>query len=146
MCQSVRPAPLATLGRMSEPRRRATPEEVRALSHPLRLRILSLCHGESLSNKEISERLHAQPATVLYHVRTLVRTGFLVAEADRPGPRGSRLRPYRATDKSWTIDVGGPSETGGAKLTATRPRSSAPWCCSPCAPPGPSWSRWSTAW
>lgn len=103
---------------MSEPRRRATPEEARALSHPLRLRILSLCHGESLSNKELSERLHAQPATVLYHVRTLVRTGFLVAEADRPGPRGSRLRPYRATDKSWTIDVGGPSETGGAKLAA----------------------------
>ena len=93
---------------------------------------------------------------MLYHVRTLVRTGFLVAEADRPGPRGSRLRPYRATDKSWTIDVGGPSETGGAKLAAvdaavtemhSHPtEASAPWCCSPCAPPGPSSRRWSTAW
>lgn len=98
--------------------RRATPAEVKALSHPLRLRILSLCQTESLPNKVLAERLHEQPATVLHHVRTLVRAGFLVAEPPVPGPRGSTLRPYRSTDKSWTIDVGGPQETGDAKVAA----------------------------
>lgn len=98
--------------------RRATPAEVRALSHPLRLRILALCHAENLSNKELAQRLHEQPATVLHHVRTLLRNGFLEACSPVPGPRGSTVRPYRATDKSWTIDVGGPTETQGAKRAA----------------------------
>ncbi len=110
-------APCRYPARMSEPRR-ASPEEVRALSHPLRLRILALCHGEAMSNKELAGRLHEKPATVLHHVRTLVRTGFLEPEEPRPGPRGSTLRPYRATDKSWTIDVGGPTETQSTKRAA----------------------------
>jgi len=97
---------------------RATSAEVRALSHPLRLRILALCTTEVLSNQELAARLHEQPATVLHHVRTLVRTGFLAADPPRPGPRGSTVRPYRATDKSWTIDVGGPERTGGPKIAA----------------------------
>jgi predicted ArsR family transcriptional regulator len=97
---------------------RATTAEVRALSHPLRLRILALCTTEVLSNQELAERLHEKPATVLHHVRTLVRTGFLAADPPRPGPRGSTVRPYRATDKSWTIDVGGPDRTGGPKMAA----------------------------
>jgi DNA-binding transcriptional ArsR family regulator len=98
--------------------RRATPAEVRALSHPLRLRVLALCHGESLSNKELADRLHEQPATVLYHVRILVKTGFLEPLPAHPGPRGSTVRPYRATDKSYTIDIGEPRDTGGAKMAA----------------------------
>lgn len=98
--------------------RRATPAEVRALSHPLRLRILALCHAETLSNQELARRLHEQPATVLHHVRTLLRNGFLEACPEIPGPRGSTVRPYRATDKSFTIDVGGPTETQGAKRAA----------------------------
>ena len=98
--------------------RRASPAEVRALSHPLRLRILALCHAEELSNQELARRLHERPATVLHHVRTLVANGFLEPGAELPGPRGSTVRPYRATDKSWTIDVGGPEETGGPKMAA----------------------------
>jgi hypothetical protein len=42
---------------------------------------------------------------VLYHVRRLVDTGFLVAEPARRGVRGSREVPYRATGKSWVLDV-----------------------------------------
>lgn len=103
---------------MTSAQRPATPAEVKALSHPLRLRILALCNAEALTNKELAGRLHEQPATVLHHVRTLVRTGFLAAEEERPGPRGSTLRPYRATDKSWTIDIGGPSRSGSTKLAA----------------------------
>jgi hypothetical protein len=43
---------------------------------------------------------------VLYHVRRLVRTGFLVAEPERRGTRGAREVPYRSTGKSWTLSIG----------------------------------------
>ena len=87
-------------------RRPATQAEARALSHPVRLRVLRLCLDTALSNRELAERLGQDPATVLHHVRTLVRTGFLSATEERTGRRGSHERPYRATGKSWTLDIG----------------------------------------
>jgi len=87
-------------------RRPATAAEAKALAHPLRLRILRLCLDEALTNKELADRLGRDPATLLHHVRTLERTGFLAAQAERRGARGARERPYRAIGKSWTIDVG----------------------------------------
>jgi DNA-binding transcriptional ArsR family regulator len=87
-------------------RRPATPEEIKAIAHPLRLRILRLCLDESLTNKQLAERLGKDPATLLHHVRTLERTGFLAAEPERRGARNARERPYRSTGKSWTLDTG----------------------------------------
>jgi DNA-binding transcriptional ArsR family regulator len=84
-------------------RRPATRAEARALAHPLRLRILRLCLDTPLTNRQLADRLAEQPATVLYHVRTLVRSGFLVAEAERRGRRGAREIPYRSTRKSWGL-------------------------------------------
>jgi DNA-binding transcriptional ArsR family regulator len=84
-------------------RRPATRAEARALAHPLRLRILRLCLDEALTNREIADRLRQQPATILYHVRTLERTGFLRRDAERRGRRGAREIPYRATKKSWAL-------------------------------------------
>lgn len=86
-------------------RRPATRAEARALAHPLRLRIIRLCLDEALTNRQIADRLHQQPATVLYHVRTLVRNGFMVAEAERRGRRGAREIPYRSTRKSWGLSL-----------------------------------------
>lgn len=86
-------------------RRPATRAEARALAHPLRLRIIRLCLDEALTNRELADRLDEQPGTVLYHVRTLVRTGFMVAEAERRGRRGAREIPYRSTRKSWGLTV-----------------------------------------
>ena len=91
---------------MTTERRPATEEEARTLASPLRLRILRLCLDVSLTNKEIAERLGKDPASVLYHVRRLVRTGFLVAEQERRGTRGAREVPYRSTGKSWTLSIG----------------------------------------
>jgi DNA-binding transcriptional ArsR family regulator len=87
-------------------RRPATPEEARALSNPVRLRILRLTLDQALTNKELAERLGRDPGTILHHVRALVATGFLAPEPDRRGARGATERPYRATGKSWTLDVG----------------------------------------
>jgi DNA-binding transcriptional ArsR family regulator len=87
-------------------RRPATPEEARALANPLRLRILRLCLDRALTNEELAARLGKDAGSVLHHVRLLVKTGFLAAEEERRGARGSVERPYRATGKSWILDVG----------------------------------------
>jgi DNA-binding transcriptional ArsR family regulator len=80
--------------------------ESRALRSPLRLRILRLCLHQSRTNKEIAELLDINPASSLHHVRTLVRTGFLVAEDRRKGNRGAVEVPYAASRKSWLTPVG----------------------------------------
>lgn len=73
----------------------------RALSSPIRLRILRLCLHKSRTNKEISDLLDINPATSLHHVRTLLGTGFLEAEESRRGKRGAKEVPYRSTRMSW---------------------------------------------
>jgi len=86
-------------------RRPATPDEARALASAIRLRILRVCLDEPMTNKEIAARLGSNPATVLHHVRKLVATGFLEPQEERRGTRGAREVPYRATGKSWILDV-----------------------------------------
>lgn len=93
------------MARLGRSKREATPEEFKALAHPLRLRILRLCLDDALTNKQIADRLGQNPATVLHHVRLLARTGFLEAEAPRTGNRGALERPYRATGKSWQLSL-----------------------------------------
>ncbi|HXD28360.1 ArsR/SmtB family transcription factor [Arthrobacter sp. JSM 101049] len=73
----------------------------RALSSPIRLRILRLCLHKSRTNKEIADLLDINPATSLHHVRTLLGTGFLEAEEPRRGKRGAKEVPYRSTRMSW---------------------------------------------
>jgi DNA-binding transcriptional ArsR family regulator len=83
--------------------RPATVEEHKALSHPLRMRILRLCLDEPKTNRELADRLDANPATVLHHVRTLVELGFLEEQPPRVGRRGAREKPYKATGLSWYL-------------------------------------------
>ncbi|MDQ4037561.1 MAG: winged helix-turn-helix domain-containing protein [Actinomycetota bacterium] len=87
-------------------RQPATQAQARALASSTRLRILRLCLSEALTNKQLATRLRKHPASVLHHVRTLVDTGFLVAEPVRRGTRGAREVPYRATGLSWKVDLG----------------------------------------
>jgi predicted ArsR family transcriptional regulator len=101
-------------------RRPATIEEARALSNPLRLRILRLCLDRALTNKELAGRLGRDPGTILHHVRMLVETGFLAPTPERRGARGSTERPYQSTGKSWTLDVGEDLEGSLAVVDALR--------------------------
>ena len=103
--------------RVAGERRPATDAEARALASAVRLRILRLCLDAPLTNKELAARLDRNPATVLHHVRTLVDTGFLAAEPARRGTRGAREVPYRATGKSWVLDVVDPVQ-GRAQANA----------------------------
>ena len=90
------------------------------MSHPLRLRILRLCLHEARTNKQLADQLGTDPSNTLYHVRTLVRTGFLRPEDVRRGKRGAREIPYRATGKSWTLDVGSDVSVHVAVIDAYR--------------------------
>lgn len=84
-------------------RRPATDAEAKALASALRLRILRICVRQPRTNKEIAAILGRDPASVLHHTRTLVRTGFLEAQEERRGARGAREIPYLATGKSSRI-------------------------------------------
>lgn len=78
----------------------------------MRLRILRLCLDQARTNAELAAALGQRPATMLYHVRTLLRTGFLAEEPRRSGPRGTIEKPYRATGKSWALDHSMASQEG----------------------------------
>lgn len=88
------------------PRRRpATAHEIKAMSHPLRVRIVRLCGDHELTNKELADRLGEDAGTVYYHVRRLVDAGFLEPGAVRSGVSGALEKPYRSTGKSWWLSM-----------------------------------------
>jgi DNA-binding transcriptional ArsR family regulator len=69
------------------------PEQLRALGHPLRLRILeALNEGAELSNRELATQLGVDPGHLHFHVRLLHRAGLI----ERGRTTGGREKPYRA--------------------------------------------------
>lgn len=77
------------------------PEQIKALGHPLRLRVLELLGEteEHLSNRELATRLGVDPGHLHFHVRMLLRAG-LIRPVD--GGRG-REKPYRAVAKAIRV-------------------------------------------
>jgi DNA-binding transcriptional ArsR family regulator len=70
-------------------------EQLKALGHPLRLRVLEMLGGEgeeALTNRELAKRLGVDPGHLHFHVKMLVRAG-LIERAE--GGKG-REKPYRA--------------------------------------------------
>jgi len=70
------------------------PAALRALAHPLRIRLVALLRREgTLTASEAGRRLGESSGSTSYHLRQLERYG-LVEEAEA---RGGRERPWRAT-------------------------------------------------
>lgn len=84
-------------------KRRATDEQVKAVSSATRVRIMRLCHGRDWTNKQLADRLELDPSTILHHVRVLERAGLIEACAGRQGPTGAFEKPYRSTGLSWQL-------------------------------------------
>lgn len=101
-------------------RQPATRAEARALAHPLRLRVIRLTRDRALTLTELSAALDADKATVLHHVRTLLREGFLAAAPPRRSAAGRLEKPYRSTGKSRTITLTDTPELPLAALEAFR--------------------------
>ena len=82
------------------------PRFVKALSHPLRVRILALLQERTASPRELAEWLDATLGTVSYHVRTLHEFGLieLVRTSQVRGAIAhhyrSKVRP-RVSDEAW---------------------------------------------
>ena len=103
-------------------RQAATAAELRALAHPLRLRILREVLDTPRTNAEIADRLGVNPATCLHHVRTLLASRFIEPATPRAGVNGITEKPYKATKKSWHTDFdqapGGAQQLARAMLEA----------------------------
>ena len=68
--------------------------QLRALSHPVRLRILSLLTGAAMSSAELARELDMNHAAVSFHVRKLAAAGYLEL-AETRSVRGGKERRYR---------------------------------------------------
>jgi DNA-binding transcriptional ArsR family regulator len=73
------------------------PRYVKALAHPLRIRILAMLADRSASPVQLSGQLDATLGTVAYHVRTLHSLG-LVELVDTRQRRGATEHYYRARE------------------------------------------------
>jgi DNA-binding transcriptional ArsR family regulator len=79
-----------------------SPEQLKALGHPLRLRVLETLgagEAEQLTNRELAQRLGVDPGHLHFHVRMLLKAG-LIELAD--GGKG-REKPYRAVARTVRV-------------------------------------------
>ena len=79
------------------------PEQLKALGHPLRVRVLEMLGQDGdwqLTNRELAQRLNVDPGHLHFHVRMLLKAG-LIELADTDG-RG-REKPYRAVAKVFRV-------------------------------------------
>lgn len=65
--------------------------ELRALAHPLRLRILSLLTGQAMSAAEVARALGCTQANASYHLRLLASVGKVAVADCRTGRAGGSL-------------------------------------------------------
>jgi DNA-binding transcriptional ArsR family regulator len=83
------------------------PRYVKAMSHPLRVRVLAMLRERKSSPRELAELLGATLGTTAYHVRTLEKLGLIELVDERP-VRGAIEHYYRAvsrpglTDATWS--------------------------------------------
>ena len=69
------------------------PEQLKALGHPLRLKVLQVLGAtdEPLTNRELAARLEVDPGHLHFHVRMLHRAGLI----ELVDGSGGREKPYR---------------------------------------------------
>lgn len=81
---------------------------MRALAHPVRLRILSLLTASALSAAEIARELGISQANASYHVRALAKVGH-IREVGVESVRGGQAKKYRYRgEEDATADHVGP--------------------------------------
>jgi DNA-binding transcriptional ArsR family regulator len=79
------------------------PEQLKALGHPLRVRVLEMLGQEGdwqLTNRELAQRLGVDPGHLHFHVRMLLRAGLI--ELAKGESRG-REKPYRSVAKVFRV-------------------------------------------
>jgi DNA-binding transcriptional ArsR family regulator len=78
------------------------PEQLKALGHPLRLRVLETLGtsgDDALTNRELANKLGVDPGHLHFHVRMLLRAG-LITLVERAG---GREKPYRVIARTVRV-------------------------------------------
>lgn len=79
------------------------PRVVKALAHPLRVRILGALERRTASPNELAEELGAPLGNVSYHVRQLASAGLL--KLVRETPRRGAVEHYYSLDATPTVEA-----------------------------------------
>jgi DNA-binding transcriptional ArsR family regulator len=76
------------------------PEQLKALGHPLRLKVLQALGGSDkpMTNRDLAERLEVDPGHLHFHVRMLHRAGLIEL-----APGSGREKPYRPVAKHMRV-------------------------------------------
>jgi len=77
------------------------PEQLKALGHPLRLRVLETLGtgGEAITNRELANKLGVDPGHLHFHVRMLLRAGLITLVETSKG----REKPYRPVARTLRV-------------------------------------------
>lgn len=79
------------------------PEQLKALGHPLRVRVLEMLGGDEawqLTNRELAQALGVDPGHLHFHVRMLLKAGLIELA---PSPGKGREKPYRAVAHMFRV-------------------------------------------
>ena len=91
-----------------------TPAALRALAHPVRLRMLGLLRAEGPATAtSLATRLGLNTGATSYHLRHLAQHGFIVDDAERGNARD---RWWRAAHQSTTTGPEAPGDDEGAEV------------------------------
>lgn len=91
-----------------------TLEQFKALSDPLRTRILGAIQHQPATAKQIADRLGASPGAIGHHLKVLEQAGLVQVVARRV-TRGIIAKYYTRTARIFNLDL--PRELGGARVT-----------------------------
>jgi DNA-binding transcriptional ArsR family regulator len=69
-----------------------TSEQIRALAHPLRQRVLGLLTNAPYTNKQLADLLQVSPPRLHFHVRELQTAGLIEIVSEQP--KGSVIEKY----------------------------------------------------
>src|SRR5678816_3331860 len=103
----TRPAPGA-------PMLKRTVSDLRALAHPLRLRMMELFSEQPRTTKQVAELLGQPPTRLYHHVAALERAGLLVLKETRQN-RGAVEKWYAGIARSYQA-----TEHGKTKSKSSR--------------------------
>ncbi len=79
------------------------PDQLKALGHPLRLRVIEMLGEEAdkaFTNRELASRIGIDPGHLHFHVRMLLKAGLIRLAKDNGG---RREKPYRAVARHITV-------------------------------------------
>src|SRR3954463_11459574 len=99
----------AKSGTTKRPRRSKRSEEaaerlMKALGHPMRMRILMRLSQKTMSPNQLAQELEERLGSVSYHVRVLVEIGYLELVGTEPR-RGAVEHFYRAQARAFLTDA-----------------------------------------